>query len=166
MNDDKPALHMLPPAEVALRLDESGHLEGTLGGEPVGDLRARATLPFKMPGQFIELRNDKKELIGFIRSLDELDPDSRAAVAKALGLQHFVPRIQRILSIKGRHHLYTWRVVTDRGQTEFTTRGRRQNIEEISADEHIVTDTDGNRYRIPRVPDLDAKSLLHLRKVL
>ena len=81
-------------------------------------------------------------------------------------LQHFVPLIRRVLSITGRHHMYTWRVVTDRGEVEFHIRGRRQNLEEIGGEEHIVTDTDGNRYRIPKVPDLDARSLVQLQKVL
>ena len=167
MNETERELRLLDPARVKLRLDESGHLEGTIeGGEPLADLRARAAFPFTRPGEYIELRTAKDDSLGFIRRLDELDPDSRAAVAKAVQLQHFVPRVQRVLSIKDKHHLFTWHVVTDRGETTFITRGRRQNVEETSNDEYIVTDTEGSRYRIPRIPDLDAKSLVHLRKVL
>jgi hypothetical protein len=157
----------LDPAKVRLRLDSSGYLEGTADGtQQLAELRARAAFPFTLPDQFIELRNSKGELLGFVRRLDELDAGSGEAIGKAARLQHFTPLVRRILSVRGKRGLFIWRVVTDRGEAEFSTRGRRQNIEEIAGDEYIVTDIDGNRYRIPRVPELDARSLLHLRKVL
>ena len=167
MNDAFKGLPFLDPLMVRLTLDSSGHLEGSVGGaEQLTGLRAKAAFPFQLPGQFIELRDDKGEIVGFIRRVDELPAQSREAVEKALRLQHFVPFIKRVISIKGKAGMYTWQVVTDRGETEFTTRGRRQNIEEISGDEHLVTDSEGNRYRIPRVPELDARSLMHLHKIL
>lgn len=156
----------LDPARLSLRLDECGMLEGTVEGAQVVELQARAAFPFSLPTEFIELRSRDDKLVGFIRKLELLDSISRAAVEKAVRLHHFVPRILRVQSIKGKHGLYIWRVLTDRGAGEFTTRGRRQNIEEVTGDEQIVTDIDGNRFRIPKIPDLDARSLMHLRRVL
>ena len=163
---DTPQIPLLDPAQVELRLDSRGWLEGSIEGREQKDVRARAVFPYTLPGEYIELRCDGGDLIGFIRRIEELDPLVRKAVRESMRFQHFVPLIRRVLSVKGHHHMYTWRVVTDRGEVEFHIRGRRQNLEEIGGEEHIITDTDGNRYRIPRVPDLDARSLLQLQKVL
>ena len=129
-------------------------------------MRARALFPFSRPGEYIELSNDSGDLIGFIRTLAELRPEVADAIRESVRLGHFVPYVQRILSVKGTQHLYTWNVITDRGRSEFHIRGRRQNLEEIGGDEHMVTDTEGVRYRIPKIPDLDPRSVTQLRKVL
>lgn len=92
--------------------------------------------------------------------------DVADALRESVRLGHFVPYVQCILSVKGTQHLYTWKVVTDRGRSEFHIRGRRQNLEEIGGDEHMVTDTEGVRYRIPKTPDLHPKSVVQLRQVL
>lgn len=156
----------LDPDETSLRINPSGMLEGNIGGRETVDLSARAAFPFTMPDAFIELRTHEKEYIGFIRDVNQLSPQSREAVRKAVADQHFVPLIKRIRSIKGSHHCYTWKVSTDRGDAGFTTAGRRQNVEEIGGDEYIVTDSTGNRFRIPSTPNLDARSLAQLRKIL
>lgn len=163
---DTSQLRFLDGARIDLRLDASGCLEGTIEGQGHTSVGARALFPFSLPSEYVELRGQGGDLIGFVRRLDQLSPDVADAVGKSLRLRHFVPLVTRILAIKGRHHMYAWRVVTDRGEVEFHIRGRRQNLEEIGGDEHIVTDTDGNRYRVPRIPDLDARSLAQLRKVL
>ena len=163
---DRSSLPLLDPKAVRLRLDASGFLEGSVAGAPVEEVRARPAFPFSHPDLFIELRAPEPGLLGIVERLADLEPDCRRAVEAALRLQRFTPVIRRILSIRGHHHLYSWRVVTDRGEIAFQTRGRRQNIEEVSGDEYVVTDTDGNRYRVPRISELDARSLVHLRKVL
>ena len=159
-------LTFLDPTAVSLRLDDCGFLEGTVDGKETKDIRARAAFPFSRPDEYFELTDADKKVIGFVRHLDELDESTRAALRETARLQHFVPLITRIRSISGEHHVYCWNVATDRGPVEFHIQGRRQNIEEVSGDEYIVTATDGNRYRIPSIPNLDARSLLHLRKVL
>ena len=159
-------LQFLRAGEIDLHLDASGHLEGVIGGERASGVQARALFPFSRPGEYIELRGDSGDLIGFVHTLAELRPEVADAIRESVRLGHFVPYVQRILSVKGTQHLYTWNVITDRGRAEFHIRGRRQNLEEIGGDEHMVTDTEGVRYRIPKVPDLDPKSVSQLRKVL
>ncbi len=164
--DSTARLTFLDCTRIDLRLDDCGCLTGTIEDREHEAVRPRALFPFSLPEDYVELRGDDGDLIGFIRRLGKLSPDTADAVRTSIRLHHFVPLVRRILSIEGRHHMYTWRVVTDRGEIEFHIRGRRQNLEEIGGGEHVVTDTDGNRYRIPNVPDLDARSLLELRKVL
>jgi len=159
-------LQFLRDDQIDLRLDDSGYLEGTIEGNEYTGVRVRALFPFSRPGEYVEVRDQAGDLIGFIRLLDRLAPQVAADVRTSMRLSHFVPLVRRILSINGRHHMYTWKVVTDRGEAEFHIRGRRQNLEEIGGGEHMVTDTDGNRYRIPAITDLDPKSLVELRKVL
>ena len=149
---DNGNIPFVAPDKTRLRLNSSGHLDGTVDGvEQLTELRARAAFPFRQPDEFIELRKEKNDLVGFIRRMSELDAESRVAVEHALRLQHFVPVIRQILSIQGKYGLFVWKAVTDRGAAEFATRGRRQHVEEVSLEEYIVTDTEGNRYRIPRV---------------
>ena len=159
-------LQFLIPSTVALRLDESGGLTGAIEDEEYAHVRARALFPFSLPGDYVELRDDEGSLVGFIKHLDDLRPESADAIRASMRLRHFVPLVKQILSISGRHHMFTWKVTTDRGEAEFHIRGRRQNMEEIGGGEYLVTDAEGNRYRIPNVAALDARSLMHLRKVL
>lgn len=165
MSQDAP-IHFLAPATVDLHLDSCGLLEGKVEGADESSLLARALFPFSRPCKYVELRREDDELVGFIQNLAELPDAVREALEKAIHLRHFVPEIRRIIAIDGRHHMYTWRVVTDRGEAEFHIRGRRQHVEEIGGNGYVVTDNDGNRYRIPPVTQLDARSLLQLRKIL
>lgn len=161
-----PEVPFIAPQELRVALDAFGALSGSLGGRELKNIRARAAFPFSAPDEFIELREETGELLGFVRHVSELDPGSAAAVSAAAKLGRLVPKIKRIFSIRGSGRMRTWRVETDRGKTEFQVRGRRWNVEEIGGGEHIVTDTEGNRFRIPAVPELDARSLMQLRKVL
>lgn len=166
MENETTQIPYIEPATLRVRLDSRGRLEGEINGVEVKNVRARAAFPFTRPDCFIELRSEAGDLLGFIRSLGGVEPESAAAAAASARLGRFVPRIVRVLSIKGRGQMRRWSVETDRGGAEFSVRGRRQNMEEAAGGEHIVTDTEGNRYRIPAVPELDARSLFQLRKVL
>jgi hypothetical protein len=159
-------LQFLLPGEVDLRLDESGSLEGAVAGAEHRGVHVRELFPYSRPGRYIEVRDEERNLLGFIRDLDDLQTRVAQAIRTSLRLNHFVPLVQQIRSISGRHHMFTWKVLTDRGEAEFHIRGRRQNMEEIGGDEYMVTDTEGNRYRIPSITQLDPKSLVQLRKVL
>jgi hypothetical protein len=58
-------------------------------------------LPFSRAGEYIELRSDSGDLIGFIRTLAELPTEVADAIRESVRLRHFVPYVQRILSVKG-----------------------------------------------------------------
>ena len=102
MNDEHKRLTFLEPMTVRLKPDASGHLEGTVAGAEVKELRARAAYPFSHKDEFIELRDKDGAHVGMIRQLGELDEESRVAIEQAVSLQHFVPLVKRVISVRGR----------------------------------------------------------------
>jgi hypothetical protein len=84
-------LQFLSAGEIDLHLDASGRLDGTIEGERATTVQARALFPFSRPGEYIELRSDSGDLIGFIRTLAELRTEVADAIRESVRLGHFVP---------------------------------------------------------------------------
>ena len=114
-------------------------------------------LPLTDPDGWIGLMDEKGKQLHMVRSLKELDPDSRALLERELERLYFLPKILRVDQITEEYGVLRLEVVTDRGPRTFEIRSR-EHIRFLPDGRILLRDLDGNRYEIPRVDHLDAHS--------
>ncbi|HOX36775.1 MAG TPA: DUF1854 domain-containing protein [Candidatus Brocadiia bacterium] len=160
-------MRTLDPAMLSFTTDENGNLRLEISGHccllkaiPI------QAFPFQSPEIFIEFRDENMAGYGFIERLSGLPAEQQALIRRELALRRFIPTVKKIITLDRMHGMYEWDVETDRGPASFMVRGRRENIEDMPTGEMIVTDTGGNRYRVPLPEDLDPKSRRQLERVL
>ncbi|NLJ73911.1 MAG: DUF1854 domain-containing protein [Firmicutes bacterium] len=124
------------------------------------------SFPFSYPEQFISIRDEEGEEIGLIYDLSELDSVSREAVQQELKWRYFTPKIERITSYKEEFGHTYWGVITERGRENFVTRGRDQAIRIVSETRILIIDVSGNRFEIPDLRKLDARSRQYVETLL
>ncbi len=96
--------------------------------------------------------------IGMIRDLRDVDCHTRQLIQAELTKRYFIPKISRIVEAKREFGTIYWDVETDRGQRHFIMRGIRDSIHEIEPGRYLMIDIDGNRFEIPQLADLTARS--------
>ena len=116
-------------------------------------------LPLTDPDDWIGLMDEKGKPVHMVRSLKELDPDSRALLEHELEQLYFLPKIQCIRQVTEEYGVLRLDVDTDRGPRAFEIRSR-EHIRFLPEGRVLLRDLDGNRYEIPHLGELDAHSQL------
>lgn len=117
----------------------------TIPGEgSFDDVDLVKAFPHSHPDEYICVMVGEKQ-IGIVRSISELDADSRNVIEEELRRRYFMPTIKRVSQLKKRLRGMRWEVVTDRGKAGFETKGLQDCFTEIGG-KTIVTDVEGNRY--------------------
>jgi hypothetical protein len=142
---------------------ENNLVSVTVGdGRELTALEPRRLFPISRQYEYITLLNEDGEEVAIIRSLSDLDPDSRAVVRNSLEDYYLVPEITRIISVTEKNGKIHWVVITDRGEKEFDVKNRNHDIK-VSKDGRVrVRDSDDNRYTITDYRALDRRSRAHL----
>ena len=114
--------------------------------------------PFETPNEYISVLNKDGREYAMIRNLDELDAESREIIVSELDRKYLCPTITKIKALKEKLDFSFWEVNTDRGDMSFSMHDTYRNIARVGNGMLIITDVDGNRYRIDDVAKLDRKS--------
>lgn len=105
--------------------------------------------------------------IGMIENIERLEPGSKDAVLRELGLFYFVPLIQKILSIREEFGFLYWSVDTDRGKKEFIMRDSITNsVRKVSEGRWLIIDINQTRFEVQNFDSLDSRSQKLLRRYL
>jgi len=104
--------------------------------------------------------------IGVLHNLGDLQPRDRHLVQDDLKRRYFIPKVIRIRKANKEFGAVYWDVDTDRGRREFTMRGIRDSIHEIQPGRYLLVDVDGNRFEIPQLTNLDARSRACWEKIV
>jgi hypothetical protein len=163
--DDAPDLVILDPRTVRLFRTGGSAVRMTVEGSAVGADRtyvrvqiARA-FPLSMPDRHIGFRDAADHDIGLLPTLEGLDPESRRIADEELDRRYFLPKLVRVLSAKEEYGTVTWEAETDRGRRTFVLQNLRESVQTLSPSTRVlVTDKDGNRFEVPDVSRLDAKT--------
>jgi hypothetical protein len=122
-------------------------------------VHAVRAFPLTFPNEFIGLQDAiTGHEIGMLRTLRDLSNEARQLVQESLNSRYFVPKIFRIIEAKREFGTVYWDVETDRGPRKFMMRGIRDSIQEIEPGRYLVVDIDSNRFEIPQLEKLDARS--------
>lgn len=129
----------------------------TAAGTRHEDVDLRRAFPLSAPraGVAVLARGGGSEL-AWVASLDDAAPAVATLIEAVLARREVVPLIERIESI-GEGRPAAWSVLTDRGPRRFSV-GQAEDVIRQPDGAVSISDTDGNRYRIPRPAALDGRS--------
>ena len=166
---NEPDYDFLDPGRVRLLRDASGRVRLIIGGDRCYlDVKVVRVFPLSEPDRYIGLLDakDKDRVIGLVVEPDQLEPDSRRVAADALGRHYFLPVIREVLSMREEFGAVYFDVQTDRGRRQFIAKGVRDATVELGEGELLISDVDGNRYRVADWRKLDPRSQHLLVRVI
>lgn len=126
--------------------------------EGVSPVRA---FPIQSPLTGISLVLTDGREVAWIDQLDDLPADARELVLEELEGREFMPEISNIISVTSFALPCTWKVVTDRGETDFVLKGD-EDIRRIGKTSLLITDNHGIQFLIRDMYEIDK----HSRKIL
>ncbi len=118
----------------------------------------RRAFPLSKPTEFLSLQDGAGKELGLIRSLDELDNETRKLVEHELDRRYYTPKILQLRSLQQEGGMWTFDVVTSRGPCEFYVRNWRDSSSEIAPGRFVIQSVDGQRFEVPNFDSLDTKS--------
>jgi ATP-binding cassette, subfamily B, bacterial len=118
---------------------------------------ARRCFPLSAPDDFIALVDEQGHEVTCLESSAPLPSASRVALEQALAASELLPRVERIQAVREDATQSVWQVVTDRGARAFVVE-QEDHIRRLADGRHLITDSSGMRYLVPRIEELDAKS--------
>ena len=89
-------------------------------GQVFESLEPRRLFPLSDLDHYITLLSDKEKEVALIKSLDEIDPESRSAVEACFTDYYMIPQITEIIKIEDKFGALSWTVMTDRGKIKFS----------------------------------------------
>ena len=114
--------------------------------------------PFETPDEYISVLNKDGWEYAMIRNLNELPEEAQEIIRAELDRKYLCPTVLKIKSLKEKLDYSFWEVETDVGDMTFSMHDTYRNIARVGGGMLIITDVDGNRYRINDVAELDRKS--------
>jgi hypothetical protein len=133
---------------------------GPDGREHVGVEPARA-FPITAAREEITMLSREGHELTWIARLDDLPEQTRQLVEEELEGREFMPEILRVRSVTGYATPCTWRVETDRGDTDLVLKAE-EDIRRLSGTALLIVDGRGIQFLIRNPQALDANS----RKIL
>ena len=122
--------------------------------------------PLTARGGEIAFLDEKKKEIAMVESLDALDADSRKIAMEELEKRYLSARVTRVLRAWNQLGARYFEVETDRGPRTFVIQSVNRHIAWGTEDRLLFRDTLGNRYEVPSLRKLDARSLAELDNVI
>ncbi|MGY8825788.1 MAG: DUF1854 domain-containing protein [Candidatus Latescibacterota bacterium] len=122
--------------------------------------------PLSYPDQYISFLDAKDEEICMVDDLKKMDDAARGIIKEELDRRYLTSTIQNVLSVRNEFGTSYWEVETDRGQREFVVQNVAENAQWLGDHRLLIIDVDGNRFEIPRLDELDKKSLGMVEQVL
>ena len=121
--------------------------------------------PLTNPTRAIALLDGEGREILNLPTLDVLAPAARDVLQRELAEREFVPVIQRIVATNTPHPPCRWDVETDRGRTSFQLESD-DDCRRLGPQAVLIADSNGIRYSIPNIDQLDASSQRIVRRLV
>lgn len=150
-------ISLLDPTQIELDRDEHGWLRLRLQGQVFENVQPVRCFTHTWRDQFISLCDAEGKEIGLIEEVEALSPPSRQMLEEELEKRYFVPEILRIHRLTSRYGVTSWQVETDRGRRDFQVQSR-DDVRWLPQGLILITDIDGNRFRITSRSRLDPRS--------
>jgi len=145
-----------------LKRDPFGKLVLTNGeGEEFVGVAPVRSFPVQAPTKGISLVRDGGKEVAWIDDLETMPAAIRTLVTEELDGREFMPEILAIKDVSSFATPCTWRVRTDRGDTEFVLKGE-EDIRRLGAYSLLIADSHGIHFLIRDMFGIDKGS----RKIL
>ncbi len=163
MSDVALSNEKVPPGDFELERDAFGRLVLTLaeGGRHVGVVPVRS-YPIQAPEFGIALMDADGHELAWIEHLSTLPQPRQQLIRDALRAREFMPVIEALLAVTSFSTPCTWRVRTDRGDTEFVLRGEEDIRRLGGGNGLLITDSHGIQFYVRDLTALnrDSRKLL------
>lgn len=123
-------------------------------GEIIADAIPLRVFPLSEPLRWIALLDAEGHERALLESLETLSAADRELLIEELSRREFVPIIQRVTWVSGNSEPCSWKVETDRGETEFVLKDEN-DIRRLGAHSVLIVDSHGIRYLIPNRDQTD-----------
>jgi hypothetical protein len=127
------------------------------GRQLVGVEVARA-FPISAPGEHVSICDAEGHEVLCIEDPSTLPPKVLDVLDDELARREFVPIVVRIEKVLADSDPSQWRIVTDRGPTEFLMEDSDNDVRRLGPNRILLVDTHGIRYLIPDTRRLDGVS--------
>lgn len=155
------------PSELKLFYEPKDRLRLTVGNEKsYVTVKPVWSAPLSRPNTYLALLDGKGEEITMIPDPKTLSPESWEAVQTELHRRYLTAIVTTILHAKVEFGATYWSVETNRGPRDFVTQSLQENAIWLSAHHLLLLDVDGNRFEIPDVTALDARSRHYISAIL
>jgi hypothetical protein len=157
----------MEPADLKLFYQPKERLRLTVGND-----RSYLTVkpvwaaPISRPERYLALLDGKGEEIVMIADPGALTRESRAAVERELRQRNLTATVTAVTHAKQEFGATYWSVETDRGARDFVTQNLQENALWFSETQLLLLDVDGNRFDIPDISTLDARSRAYIHSIL
>ena len=150
---------MLNPADIKLFYEPKDRLRLTLGEEKSYlTVKPVWAAPVSRPGAYLALLDGKGEEIALLPDVNALSPENAAILQAELRQRYLTATVTAITHARQEYGATYWSVETDRGARDFVTQSLQENAQWFSETHLLLLDVDGNRFEIPDVAALDARS--------
>lgn len=121
------------------------------------NVEPRCLFPSSNGRKFITLLDENGAEQAVIRDLDNLPKDQRQVIEGCLTEYYLIPHIVKILNTTEKFGLITLDTETDRGPARIEIRNLLYGFKQVG-NRLLLRDSNDNRYEIPDLRQLDAKS--------
>lgn len=156
----------LRPDRLHLWRTERGELGARIGDTTYPSVSLSRAFPLSDPDCFIVMHTGGGREVGAIREIGTLPGELQRLTHEELARHHFVPAIDRILSLKIVHPNAAWHVDTDAGERRFTVPIGRDGVQQLAGGDLLIIDVYGNRYRLSAYGSLPRKWRRAIKMVL
>lgn len=147
---------LLPSAPVLLsalrvtRMEDGRYLAAWGDGNCI--VRIGTCFPWSSPGAFVSLRNEDDKEVVLVPDLEEVDPESRTVLLRALREAAFAFEITHVASVRKEFEIRHWEVTCREGGRSFQTKvddypqilaPRGLLITDVGGDVYVIHDWDG-----------------------
>ncbi|THF74711.1 DUF1854 domain-containing protein [Cohnella fermenti] len=160
-----PERSWISPDSIRFRKEEGGGLRAEWRSL-CGGVTVRRLFPLSHPNSAIWVGDRSGNEWGVLRSLDDMEPVSLAALIDELRLSPFLPRITKLISLRRRLGSFNWAVETDAGGIRFTTGPLYETVAELPGGDRLVVDRDEQMYVLASDRMVDRKTRRKLAKWL
>ena len=147
--------------EVKLTVNDKIFIDAEFYGsdEKLYELEPHRLFPISGLNKYISLLDSEGNERAIIRNIDNLLPESKAALQSALDEYYMIPKITRFVKRYEKFSIWMWTVDTDKGRYTFELRNSLTAIKTLYDGRILIKDGSDNRYEIPDLYKLDKRSI-------
>ncbi len=136
-----------------------GRLRLTMEDRSYTEVKLAWASPLSYPDKYLAFMDGKgREIFMVTHPEKELPKDVWEMAKIELHRRYLNGVIHKIVTLKTEFGSTYWRVVTDRGETDFLTQSLQENAQWLTPTYLMLVDVDGNRYEITDINALDERS--------
>lgn len=150
-------INYLKPEETTFYETDGKLLAMKVGDKEFPRVQLHYSFPHSNNGLFISVRDADENEVGMIRTLDDFDAKTVELLKHYLELRYFAPKITSINNVRDEFGYTFWDTKTTEGDCRFVVRKDGKSVVNVSSNEVLIVDVDGNRFVIPDITKLPEK---------